>query len=435
MKKGLVIGGVIVLLAAAAGALFAFAESDQTKAIKDVLENGRVPSAKEQDLLDLDDDSTITKKDLMKAKFDAALHKNSEMPLFYQPTAAKQLGRTAYHEDTETLWFSLSGSGIEFRFMGENCSFTLVGDSACTQGETVAPRYAYYVDGELKEKTQLTEPERTVSIEGSATDYKTVRIVKLSESAQSSMGIRDLCVEKNDGDGESGLSATDPAPHLIEFIGDSITCGYGVDGEFNKDKFMTANEDAEKAYAIKTAKKLGADYSLVSYSGHGILSGYTSDGTLNKTQLVPKYYTQVGHASPVIEERHKIQDDEWDFSVQPDLIVINLGTNDASYTVTSSPRQKEFAEKYTEFLKLIREKNPNAPILCTLGIMGTTLCDAIDLAVSNYTQETGDTNISTMRFDMQQDADGYAVDWHPSEKTHEKASDKLTAYIKDWLKW
>ena len=97
--------------------------------------------------------------------------------------------------------------------------------------------------------------------------------------------------------------------------------------------------------------------------------------------------------------------------------------------------QKEFAAAYVEFLKKIRENNPDAPILCTLGIMGQTLCDAIDYAVTLYTDETGDKNISTMRFPMQEAADGYAVDWHPSAATHQKSAGYLSEYIRDWLKW
>lgn len=435
MKKALLTGGIAALLLAAAGAVFAFAESGRTRAISAALKNERTLTSKEQELLDMNQDGRITNSDLLRAKLDAALHRGGVMPQFYQGTAAKQLGRTAYHEDTQTLWFSLSGSGIEFRFKGAECGFTLVGDSACTQGDVVAPRYAYYVDGALVSDAQLTEPEQSITVAGNHAEYQTVRIVKLSESAQSALGIRDLYVQPADGEESADLSATEPAQHLIEFIGDSITCGYGIDGVFQKDEFKTANENAEKAYAILTAKKLGADYSLVSYSGHGILSGYTGNGTLNKSQLVPKFYAQVGHSSAVIEQRHRMQDDIWSFAVQPDLIVINLGTNDASYTQEDAARQKEFADAYVAFLKKIREKNPDAPILCTLGIMGQTLCDAIDTAAAAYTKETGDSNIRTMRFTPQSQADGFAVDWHPSAVTHEKASEELSAYIRDWLKW
>ena len=358
----------------------------------------------------------------------------------YSPDTAKQLGRTVYHADSNTLWCSLSGSGIDFSFYGTECAASLVADSAYTGGADTAVRYAVYVNGTRTQEDQLTEAERKVTISnpGVAGEACSVRIVKLSESMQSSLGISTLTVTTPKGVYESHkdgtLLAADHKAHLIEFIGDSITCGYGVDGQFNVDKFQTANEDATKAYAIRTAEKLDADYSLVSYSGHGILSGYTS-GAINKRDLVPPYYGLCGHSGAALPEGGKIQDDKWDFSRKPDLIVINLGTNDASYTGTEAAKMKEFAAAYVDFLKQIREKNPDAPILCTLGIMGGTLCDAIDLALLNYQQETGDKNISAMRFDMQSQEDGYAVDWHPSAATHEKASDKLSAYIREWLSW
>lgn len=57
---------------------------------------------------------------------------------------------------------------------------------------------------------------------------------------------------------------------------DSITCGYGVDDEDRSHQFSTKTEDATKAYAYKTAQLLNADYSLVSYSGHGVVLGYTT---------------------------------------------------------------------------------------------------------------------------------------------------------------
>ncbi len=359
----------------------------------------------------------------------------------YHPDAAKQLGRTVYHPDSNTLWCSLSGSGIDFSFYGTECAASLVADSAYTGGTAAAPRYAVYVNGTRTQVDQLTEATRTVTIRnpGVAEDACEVRIVKLSESAQSALGISKLTVTSPKSVYEAHKDATlipaDDKAHLIEFIGDSITCGYGVDGEYNVDHFQTANEDATKAYAIRTAEKLGADYSLVCYSGHGILSGYTSGGTLNKRDLVPPYYELCGHCSAKLPEGGKIQDDKWDFAKKPDLIVINLGTNDSSYTGYDVAKMKEFAAAYVEFLRQIREKNPDAPILCTLGIMGGTLCDAIDLAVMNYQQETGDKNIGVMRFDMQSEQDGYAVDWHPSAATHEKASDKLSAYIREWLSW
>lgn len=38
-------------------------------------------------------------------------------------------------------------------------------------------------------------------------------------------------------------------------------------------------------------------------------------------------------------------------------------------------------------------------------------------------------------FDVQLASDGYGASWHPSEATHTKAADKLTARIKEIMGW
>jgi hypothetical protein len=67
--------------------------------------------------------------------------------------------------------------------------------------------------------------------------------------------------------------------------------------------------------------------------------------------------------------------------------------------------------------------------------MGDRLYPFVEQAVQQYTQETGDSNISAMKFDVQLAADGYAADFHPSQATHRKAADRLTAHIKELMKW
>ena len=61
--------------------------------------------------------------------------------------------------------------------------------------------------------------------------------------------------------------------------------------------------------------------------------------------------------------------------------------------------------------------------------MGTALCESMETAVTEYKAESGDQNIVTMRFTEQSEADGYAVDWHPSETTHTKAARKLAEFL------
>lgn len=432
MKKGTMIAvGTAAGVLAVGTALFLLSGNSRTEAIRSYLQNGRELSPAETEWLDLNQDGLINRSDLLLARMDALQHQNSPETYFVSAHQAKQLGRTAYHGDTYTLWCSLSGSGIAFTTPADRVTFSLTADSAYTSNASPA-RYAVYVGDTRAAEGLLTEQEQAVTVETNG--VQDIRLVKLSESSSSALGIRAIRLDIDESVDMPILTPAFPKDHLIEFIGDSITCGYGVDGVLG-DTFSTATEDATKAYACLTAQMLRSDYSLVSYSGHGVLSGYTATGMINRTMLVPGYYGQVGHCSAVVESRHKIQDDKWDFSVQPDLIVINLGTNDASYTGTDRKRQQEFISAYIDFLKQVRENNPDAPILCTLGTMGQGLCEAVEQAAVRYTMLTQDTNITTMRFDMQQDADGYGVDYHPSAATHEKAANQLAGFIHKWLGW
>lgn len=342
----------------------------------------------------------------------------------------KQLGRTYYNNGK--IYCALSGSGAEFTFTGTEVSVTFEGDTnsaseACADKHA---RVAVYVNGERKADEMINEKTKTISIKTSDSEQSDVKIVKISESQESTCAISDITVNGKD------VKPAENKQHLIEFIGDSITCGYGVDDEDCNHHFSTKTEDCTKAYAYKTAEKLDADYSLVSYSGHGIISGYSGDGKKVLTQLVPPLYTHLGNTWSRNEEFDPAKL-EWDFSKrEPDVIVINLGTNDDSYCKSQEEKCEDFRENYVKFVKKIRENNPNAKIIGTLGIMGQNLYPYVEKALRDYSEETGDTNVDYLMFDQQNmNEDGIAADWHPSEKTHEKASDKLAEKIKESMGW
>lgn len=344
----------------------------------------------------------------------------------YKPTEdnVKPLGRTLYVD--ETLYCALSGTGIEFTFTGTKCSITVQGDSS-SGGSSNADnqaRVAVYVNGERVVDDMVDNAEEVYDVFESESEKEvTVSLVKLSESANSTIGIKEI---------KATGSAIKPTPNkdkLIEFIGDSITCGYGVDDPDKNHHFSTKTEDVTKAYGYVTAQKLNADYSMVSFSGYGIISGYSGDGKKVAAQILPPLYDKLGTTwtsngtfAPAYEE--------WDFSKrQPDVVVINLGTNDDSYTKDNTELQEEYCTAYTEFLKQVREKNPNAKILCVFGVMGDRLFPYVQKAVDNYTSETGDSNISALKLDPQSPRDGYGADWHPSEVTHGKVADKVAEEI------
>ncbi|ETT55647.1 SGNH/GDSL hydrolase family protein [Paenibacillus sp. FSL P4-0338] len=349
----------------------------------------------------------------------------------YKPAAhhVRIIGRT--HWMGEVLWLALSGGGVEFSFYGRAARITLQGDDIAATGNNLA-RIGISVNGRRVIDDQVDQPRKTYTVfESDTAQEVTVRITKLSEAAMSTVGISEIEVEA-----EGGIMPTPSPQHTIEFIGDSITCGYGVDDEEALHTFSTATEDVTKAYAYLSAEQLGADYSMVCYSGYGIITGYTENDQKLTTHLLPDYYERVGKSEGRFGGSLLPQETPWDFSrFTPELIVINLGTNDDSYTKEDSAKQADYAENYVSFLQKVRRNNPDSTILCTLGIMGDRLYPVLEQAVGRYTKETGDSRISVMKFEVQREEDGYAVDFHPSQLTHRKAADRLTSEIRRLMKW
>lgn len=341
----------------------------------------------------------------------------------------KIIGRTYY--SNEVLWLALSGGGVEFSYYGRKAEITLIGDLIASTGNNLA-RIGISVNGVLVIDDQIDQPLKTYTVcESDTAQEMTIKLVKLSEAAMSTVGIQEISVDCVDG-----IKPTPSKLHTIEFIGDSITCGYGVDDEVAEHSFSTATEDVTKAYAYLTAHQLNADYSMVSYSGYGIITGYTENNQKLMTHLLPDYYEKVGKSEGRFDNKLLPQEIAWDFNkFVPELIVLNLGTNDDSYTKDDVNKQAEYAREYVEFLKMVRRNNPDSMLLCTLGIMGDRLFPYVEQAVSRYSLETGDSNITTMKFEVQLEADGYAANFHPSQVTHRKAAEQLAAEIKGLLNW
>jgi hypothetical protein len=341
----------------------------------------------------------------------------------------KLIGRTYYYQDA--LWIALSGGGIEFTFTGKKVELTLGGDQIATTEDNHA-RIGIYVNGERVIDDLINKPRKIYTLLDSDEERTaTIRVVKLSEAPMSTFSIPEIRTDEG-----AVIQPTPESIRKIEFVGDSITAGYGVDDEDEEHHFSTGTEDVTKTYAYKTAQELEADYSIVAYSGYGIISGYTAGDQKVTSQLVPTYYDKVGMSYGRFGGTLQVESIGWDFSkFVPDLIVINLGTNDDSYAKDHADRQAEYAEQYIEFLKKVRSHNANATILCTLGIMGDRLFPMVERAVAEYTKLMGDTNVDTFKFDVQSADDGYAADWHPTEATQTKAAAKLSAKIRELMRW
>lgn len=321
----------------------------------------------------------------------------------------KVIGRTVRSDDI--TWLVQSGSAVKFTVSASEASVTLAGDSTISNNPDHRARYAVIVDGEIIADDVMSEKEMEVPLfSGDRMKIAEVTVIHLSEANNGAVGVKGIRVKS------TAANPVNPVPEKelkIEFIGDSITCAYGVEGLSSGESFKTTTENFMKSYAYLTAELLDADYSAVSYSGHGIISGYTS-GEKNTDQLVPDFYENVGkwqYTKP------------WDFSsAQNDVVVINLGTNDNSY-LQNKPEggEEEFIAGYVEFLGMVRRNNPDAHIICTMGTMGGN--DLVYPLIEEAVKQFGDEKVfcyESVTQNIQQD--GVGSDWHPSAVTQQNSA-------------
>lgn len=224
----------------------------------------------------------------------------------------------------------------------------------------------------------------------------------------------------------SGTLLAPPAAssRRIEFIGDSITCGYGNEGTDKYQSFTTKNENAYLAYGSVTARLLGADQITVAWSGKGVIRNY--DGSTN--DLMPSLYSRILPYDTT---------NLWDSSKWiPHVAVINLCTNDYSGGIVD---RTQFTTAYNNFVRKIRTQYPSAHIYCALGPMlsGDNLASARDYITSvvNSFNSSGDSKVHFIEFPVQDGSNGYGEDWHPSVATHALMANQLAARIRTDSGW
>ncbi len=338
------------------------------------------------------------------------------------PSAFLSMGRNSVRD---ICWLGWSASSLSFRTTAGHIVFRLCTDAKPLENPFLC-RAAVLVDDAMREDFLLCgDRDVTLRLDG---QEHTVTLAKLSEAAFGSLGVREILSDSGD------VRPTAPSCRAIEFIGDSITCGYGVDAAA-EDTFSTHTENALSAYAYLTAKALNASYSLVSWSGIGIISDWVPDTAQepDTTILMPDLYPEENRR---LSERLSEKSAPYAFEKHPaDLVVVNLGTNDQSYVRSLPDREAHFEREYGAFLDKIASLRPGTPILCTLGIMGTSLCPAVQRAVEAFGNRHPDTKCDFFPFPEQVPSDGLGADFHPSRVTQQKAAALLSGKIREWMNW
>lgn len=297
-------------------------------------------------------------------------------------------------------------SGFEVSFYGSSLSAELWADKESY--------LVVYVDGEESETIRLNANERKVCklVDASAKAEHTVKVLKRTELALGMVGVAGIKTE----DGYF-LSRPARAAKRIEVFGDSITSGYGNLGAMGT-TMNASNSDGLKTYATLAAAAVGAEIQTVSCSGYGLYTSRWNSG------LIPPLFAKTTQTHPT----------PWDATKYvPDVVVINLGTNDGANVEGNSRDDMPLftAEAYTAaykaFIAEIRAAYPGVQILCCFGLMGNARYDEIKGAITDMCAEyaaSGDDAVSYLLFDQITAADRGCAS-HPNVAAHTRAAAQL----------
>ena len=341
------------------------------------------------------------------------------MEFFPSPDKVRIGGRTL--TDNGVLYMDYTCTFCEFTFTGTRASAKIVSD-LCPSEEIFRAHMGIFADGIFVRRFSIDEREQDVELWSSdAPKTVTIRIMKLSEAAFAKAGIKSIAI-----DGELLPPPAPASQRRIEFVGDSITCGYGIGAAGAEENFSTATEDPLRGYAYLTAQALGAEYQYVSWSGMGVVSGYVEETVEEPNQgwmfrdIYP--YTDSGLENTLGRDSHD-KHTKWDHSVfDPQIVVFAEGTNAHSWTRKIPERCAMYREYLSDMIRMIREAHPASYIVLTYGVMDDPLKDDIAAVTESFTA-AGDDKIMFVPLAPQDEAnDGVGADWHPSAATHKKVA-------------
>ena len=325
----------------------------------------------------------------------------------------KTQGRTVYKDGMPSLFYTASAFEFSANFSGDAIVNFQVDSLKDAFGEE--HYLTVYVDGERNPERLVINKAGSVNVKVAedlpAGDH-TISIYRANENYQGKMYVRGVILPE----GTTALAAPSNKDKYIEVIGDSITSGWGIHPYSGSETATSLREDGTKTYAFLTKEALDTDISVLSQSGIGVVCH--ANGNTNDT--MDMFY-------PVVNYSHGYKED-YSFARQPDIVIINLGTND-NYAITHGTHTiKQIKEKFKNFLYLIREKNPAANIVWVYGMM--LKADAeMNTIIREVIEEVGGEDCKFYSIGMTGNQSAHAG--HPDAAAHEAASEALVNFINE----
>lgn len=211
----------------------------------------------------------------------------------------------------------------------------------------------------------------------------------------------------------------------IEFVGNSITCGYGIEGSAKDKRFLFSQQNFYQTYAARTARALNAQCQVCARSGIGIYRNYA--GKI-PNEIMPRIYPHTFYTT---------NGELWDFSrFQPDVVCVNLGCNDTSL---GKYDKEKLTAAFKSFTLTLREHYPQAKIVYIIGAIPkskrlTDIQEAHDAAIADAASR-GDNEVYRMDFTPDDGSLGMGAVGHPSMQRHALMAEELTAFLRTITRW
>jgi len=309
-------------------------------------------------------------------------------------------------------------AGPKFAWPGSTIVATFDGTGISAQlNDNVGNNFfVVVVDGGMPTAFRTSQGTSTYPLAtGLASGKHTISLVKRTESYD---GIVQLLALTPTG---GALVATpEPWARRIEFIGDSITCGYGVLGGSCTNPSVDQEDWTVTAGALAAAQ-LHAEPTTIAYSGIGMYRDYSGSTT---NQMPTRFLLTLAD----------IPTSTWGFTTPPpDVVVIDLGTNDFA----AGDPGTAFQTTYTTFVQQeLRAHYPKAWIILAVspmlsGTQRTQISTYLNGVVSTL-KAAGDMRVAYFEYDVEQTM---GCQYHPDVATNQAMATKIVPFIEQLTGW
>lgn len=283
--------------------------------------------------------------------------------------------------------------------------------------------YNIFIDGRLIKKILITgiEPHNIILAKNLSRDKHILYLQKCTEGQYGCTTIHKICIAKS-----AYLTSVPRKNRKIEVIGDSYTCGFGVESKCASDTFRLDTENSNFAYGCLIARYFDADYILTAHSGQGMVRDWADSSQVSKENMSSRY--------PMIYDNF-YDNRNYNFkSYIPQLVIINLGTND--FSPTAIPTDAQYEGAYIKMIKMIKSKYGNdVKILCVIPHSASLYLSACLSDLSNYISSMEGVYIANAMPGIVTEKSDMGASWHPNISGQQKIAMTLIPKISAIMGW